>query len=72
MEFFFKTTFGKLIFKLKIHYIGNNIFFVSILIRTISRLIPFDVFFLLLNNENLLLHDKLSKTIVVNNKNDIN
>ena len=63
---FFGKTLGKKLMKLKIIQTDNKNKFTTIFIRTISRLIPLDlVTFLIFENE--LLHDKISKTKVVEN-----
>ena len=65
-EMFFGKTLGKKLMKLKVIQTGNKNKFITIFIRTISRLIPLDlVTFLIFENE--LLHDKISKTKVVEN-----
>lgn len=65
-ESIFDKTIGKKILKLKIEQTKTNNKYLSIFVRTISRLIPLDLAtFLIFENE--LLHDKLSKTKVVEN-----
>jgi uncharacterized RDD family membrane protein YckC len=65
-ELFFDKTLGKKILKLKIIQTDNKNKFITFFIRTISRLIPLDLAtFLIFENE--LLHDKISKTKVVEN-----
>lgn len=64
-EFIFSKTIGKKIMKLKVEYERNRI--PSIFIRSFSRLIPFEIISFLYF-ENKLLHDVLSKTIVINEK----
>ena len=61
-EFIFSKTIGKKIMKLEVEFEKNRI--ASILIRSLSRLIPLEIvsFFYF---ENKLLHDILSKTSVV-------
>ncbi|PIE50249.1 MAG: hypothetical protein CSA38_04145 [Flavobacteriales bacterium] len=60
-EFIFLSTVGKKVMKLKVSYEKNR--FLSILIRTLSRLIPLELIsFLILKDQ--LLHDKISKTKV--------
>lgn len=60
-EFVYGKTIGKKIFKLEVVYVKKDL--KSIFIRTIVRLIPIDVFFILINRRTL--HDILSKTNVV-------
>lgn len=64
-ECFFSRTVGKRIMKLKISVEGEK--FTSILIRTISRIIPFDPITFLFFKDKLL-HDYLSKTKVVSDQ----
>lgn len=64
-EFIFSKTIGKKVMKLKVEYERNRI--PSIFIRSFSRLIPFEIISFLYF-ENKLLHDVLSKTIVINEK----
>ena len=65
-ELFFDRTLGKKLMKLKVIQTENKNKFTTIFIRTISRLIPLDLAtFLIFENE--LLHDKISKTKVVEN-----
>ena len=65
-EMFFDKTLGKKLMKLKVIQTDNKNKFATIFIRTISRLIPLDLAtFLIFENE--LLHDKISKTKVVEN-----
>lgn len=61
-ELFFSATFGKKIMKLKVTSERNP--FISVFIRTICRLIPFDLLTFILFKEELL-HDRLSKTKVI-------
>ena len=68
-EYKFNITLGKKLMKLKV------VFFTSkgeklnaIIIRTLSRLIPFDILSFALNNKGDLWHDTLSKTRVVYSK----
>ena len=65
-EMFFGKTLGKKLMKLKVIQTDYKNKFATIFIRTISRLIPLDLAtFLIFENE--LLHDKISKTKVVEN-----
>lgn len=59
-EYFFSATIGKKIFKLKVVATSNRFF--QIFLRTLVRLLPFDLFFILINGKPL--HDILSKTSV--------
>jgi uncharacterized RDD family membrane protein YckC len=68
-EYKFNTTLGKKIMRLEV------VFFTSkeeklktTIIRTISRLIPFDILSFILNNNGDLWHDSLSKTKVISKK----
>lgn len=66
-EYYFSRTIGKKIMKLEIVIKTNRL--LSILIRTISRLIPFDpITFVLFKNK--LLHDYLSNTKVISSTSD--
>ena len=65
MESVFGITIGKIITKTKVEYISNQNKFLSILIRTISRLIPFEPLSIFLSDEHTMWHDKLSKTKLV-------
>ncbi|WP_232705116.1 RDD family protein [Epilithonimonas sp. JDS] len=61
-EFLFNKTLGKKIFKLEVIFTDKT--FLSALIRSIIRLFPFDIFFILIFKDRFL-HDYLSKTYVV-------
>lgn len=61
-EAFFEKTIGKKIMNLKV--VAENNRFVSVLIRTICRLIPFDLVTFIFFKDQLL-HDYLSKTKVI-------
>ena len=63
-EMFFSKTIGKKIMNLKVVVEKDK--FISILVRTICRLIPFDVITFIFFKDKLL-HDYLSKTRVVSN-----
>jgi uncharacterized RDD family membrane protein YckC len=72
LELIFKTTIGKIITRTKI--VGENneeIKLKNILIRTLARFIPFEGISVLFNDDNLILHDTLSKTKItkINNLN---
>lgn len=64
-EFLFLKTIGKKIFKLEVKFTNRNL--MSIIIRTVSRLIPIDLFFIVFNR-NKTLHDILSNTQVIDKK----
>ena len=66
LEFYSHKTVGKLLTRTKVvgSYEGR-ITFATILVRTISRLIPIDIFYYLFSRRGL--HDRLSKTLVVKN-----
>ncbi|PSL87103.1 RDD family protein [Elizabethkingia miricola] len=61
-EYIFSKTLGKKIFKLKIVYNKNRL--LSAIIRTLIRLFPFDLFFILIPKYKPL-HDILAKTEVI-------
>ncbi|ATL45338.1 hypothetical protein CQS02_19560 [Elizabethkingia miricola] len=61
-EYFFSKTLGKKIFKLEIIYNRNKL--LSAIIRTLIRLFPFDLFFILIPKYKAL-HDILAKTEVI-------
>lgn len=65
-EYLFNSSIGKMIFKLKIVSAKTNRkpTFSQILIRSISRLIPIDIFFYLFKRP-IGLHDIISKTVVI-------
>jgi len=65
-EYLFNTSIGKMIFKLKIVSAKTNEkpTFSQILIRSLTRLIPIDIFFYLFKRP-IGLHDILSKTVVI-------
>lgn len=68
-EYKFDRTLGKKIMKLKVIFFlpkGDKI--KMIIIRTLSRLIPFDIISFAFNNKGDLWHDSLSKTKVTINK----
>ena len=65
-EIYFGKTLGKKIMKLKVVEKESKNKFITFFIRTISRLIPLDLATFLIF-ENGLLHDRLSKTKVVEN-----
>lgn len=68
-EFLFKKTIGKKICGLKVVFSGTKYFGCFILLRTISRLIPFEPFSVFMNTNQIMWHDRFSKTQVVLNKN---
>ena len=65
-EYLFNTSIGKLIFKLKVVSAITNEkpTFSQILIRSLSRLLPIDIFFYLFKRP-IGLHDIISKTLVI-------
>jgi len=65
-EYLFNTSIGKMIFKLKVVSAKTNEkpTFSQILIRSLSRLIPIDIFFYLFKRP-IGLHDIISKTVVI-------
>lgn len=63
-EYLFRKTIGKRIFKLEVIFTRRDL--KTIIIRTIIRLVPIDVFFILIYKKTL--HDILSKTDVVETK----
>ena len=68
-EYKFDRTLGKKIMKLKvIFYLPKGDKIKMIIIRTLSRLIPFDIISFAFNNKGDLWHDSLSKTKVTINK----
>ncbi|MFZ5429789.1 MAG: RDD family protein [Bacteroidota bacterium] len=67
-ELLFKRTIGKMVFKFKIEglyvALGTKLL-IQVLIRTISRFIPFEPFSIFLDEDKMMWHDKLSKTKVI-------
>jgi len=65
-EYLFNTSIGKMIFKLKVVSAKANgkPTFSQIIIRSLSRLIPIDIFFYLFKRP-IGLHDIISKTVVI-------
>ena len=65
-EFLFNTTIGKSVFKLMVISVntGEKLTLSDVIIRTLSRFIPFDVFFFF-SKRPVGLHDMISKTVVV-------
>lgn len=70
MEYTFKTTIGKVLLKLKIEgYTNSGLELLKqVLLRYITRFIPFEAFSLLINEKHIMWHDRLSKTYVVDNR----
>lgn len=65
-EYKFNKTLGKKIMGLEvIFFVPKNKKLNATIIRTLSRLIPFDILSFSLNNKGYLWHDSLSKTKVV-------
>ena len=68
-ESIFERTLGKIITKSKVVLIEDRKKkYGYILVRTISRLIPFEPLSIFFNSDYIMWHDKLSKTRVINNK----
>jgi len=65
-EFLFNTTIGKSVFKLMVISVttGKKLTLSDVIIRTLSRFIPLDVFFFF-SKRPVGLHDMISKTVVV-------
>lgn len=64
LEYYFHKTLGKLLTGTKVvHIYEGKLSFLTILKRSLSRLIPIDFLFYLLSKRGL--HDKLSKTSVI-------
>ena len=64
LEFYFHKTLGKFLTRTKVvNRDGGEITFLTIFIRTISRLIPIDIFYYLFSKKGL--HDRLSSTLVI-------
>lgn len=63
-EFFFSKTLGKKIFGLEVLFEKKSLKF--ILVRTLTRLFPLDLFFIIIF-KNRVLHDYLSKSYVQKN-----
>mgnify|MGYP006111332851 CR=1 FL=1 len=65
-EFLFNTTIGKSVFKLMVISVntGEKLTLSDVIIRTLTRFIPFDVFFFF-SKRPVGLHDMISKTVVV-------
>ena len=72
-EFFFNRTIGKMIFKFRITGLEKSLkakLLKQVLLRTISRFIPFEPFSILLDERRIMWHDKISKTMVVDTRNN--
>lgn len=66
MEYYFQKTIGKFVTGTKVvNHNGKALTLSTIFKRTVSRLIPIDVFFYLFSKQGL--HDKLSNTLVIKN-----
>jgi len=68
LELLFNRTIGKYFLQLKVVCLEKQLLknkIVTIFIRTISRLIPFEPFSIFFNTEKMMWHDLLSKTTVV-------
>ena len=72
IEFVYKRSIGKMIFKFKIKGLDNlsktNIL-KRVVLRTIFKFIPFDIFSIFLNEKCIMWHDSLSKTQVFDLRN---
>ena len=67
-ELFFNRTIGKVFTKTKVEYPNDNTHLLGkVLIRTISRYIPFEALSIFLSKKNRVLHDMLSNTRVISN-----
>lgn len=67
LEYNFHRTLGKFLTRTKVVNVnGGAITFSTILIRTVSRLIPIDIFYYLFSKTGL--HDRLSNTLVIKAK----
>lgn len=71
LESIFSRTVGKFFTKTKVidTLTLSKPSFLKVFIRTISRFIPLEVFYIFMNENNLTLHDLLSKTTVIYSKN---
>lgn len=66
LEFYYHRTFGKFLTRTKVvNRDGGKISFLTIFTRTVSRLIPIDLFYYLFSKNGL--HDRLSNTLVIKN-----
>ncbi|WP_053991609.1 RDD family protein [Mangrovimonas sp. TPBH4] len=66
LEFYFHRTLGKFLTRTKVtDRDGGEITCLTIFKRTISRLIPIDIFYYLFSKKGL--HDRLSNTLVIKN-----
>lgn len=66
LEFYFHGTLGKLLTRTKVvNRDGDEITFLTIFKRTVSRLIPIDIFYYLFSKRGL--HDRLSNTLIIKN-----
>ncbi|MFD0762304.1 RDD family protein [Lutibacter aestuarii] len=64
LEFYFHRTLGKFLTRTQVANVnGGEITFLRIFKRTISRLIPIDIFYYLFSKKGL--HDRLSDTLVI-------
>lgn len=69
MEFIWGLTIGKLVTRTKLISItSDNISFLQVLVRTLSRLIPLEPLSILFSKTGRTWHDILSKTMVVDNE----
>lgn len=68
IEFVYKRSIGKMIFKFKIKGFNNlskTNLLKRVVLRTIFKFIPFDIFSIFLNEKCIMWHDSLSKTQVL-------
>ncbi len=66
LEFYFHRTLGKFLTRTQVvNADGGELTFLSIFTRTISRLIPIDIFYYLFSKIGL--HERLSNTLVIKN-----
>jgi uncharacterized RDD family membrane protein YckC len=69
LEYFFLRTLGKLLTNTKVEYSKNcSKRARMILIRTLSRFLPFEPFSIFFTNDHQMWHDTLSCTHVIHNK----
>ncbi|PHS08076.1 MAG: hypothetical protein COA88_07220 [Kordia sp.] len=68
MEYFFQFTIGKRILGFSVAGEKNKMFFWKILMRTLIRLIPLNIFSFLVDNNRLFWHEKWTKIITQNKK----
>jgi len=72
-EFYFQRTIGKMALRFKVEGLEkvlNTKRFIQVLKRTVSRFIPLEPFSILLDEKREMWHDKISKTQVVDMRNE--